>query len=149
VNIKQKNTRDFYQRLRESIHAWASTFKGATPAYIEILLAAPDLFHLILKLASDSDVPVTVKAKLAFSVFYFMHPFDVLPEILLGPAGFLDDVVLSAYVLHSIFHEIPPGIVEKYWAGHMDILDWIRRINDQAEQLVGSKLYRKIKSMIK
>lgn len=149
MSAARQNPRDFYQRLRSRIQAWAATSQGKGHPYIEFLLVAPDLFHLLLKLASDPEVPVSVKAKLTLAIFYFIHPADFIPEMVLGPAGFLDDVALSAYVLNAVFHDIPPEVIEKHWSGHRDVLLWIQRIIEGAGQMIGSKLLYKLKFIFK
>ncbi|MFC1569895.1 YkvA family protein [bacterium] len=138
---------DFYQRIRKRIHSWANTKQGKQFQWIEIILIAPDLFYLIIRLAADPEVPVSVKSKLTIATLYIMHPVDLIPELIIGYAGFLDDVVLSAYVLYGIFHDIPSSVIEKYWSGQSEVLIVIKRITLQADELIGSKIFRKLRMM--
>lgn len=137
---------DFYQQMRESIRAWLNE-KGAGFKFAEYLLAAPDLFHLLCRLAIDKDVPSSEKIKLVGAIVYFVTPFDFLPEAITGPAGYLDDVVVAAVVLNSLLNKVDSEIVEKHWAGDKDVLTLIQEILKFADELVGSRLWSRIKEM--
>ena len=92
---------DFYQTLRRKIQEW-ETKEGANHKWAEYILLAPDLFHLLCKLAIDKEVPTKDKAMLAGALAYFVSPIDLIPEAILGPAGYVDDIALAAFVLNSI-----------------------------------------------
>ena len=134
---------DFYQNLRTKIKKWVD--KNPEYQWSEILLLAPDLFHLLCKLAADKDVPVSEKAKLAGVIAYFISPVDLVPEVLLGPVGYLDDIALAAYVLNSIINKTDPQIIRRHWAGQEDILMTIKNILAVADEMVGSGLMKKLK----
>jgi uncharacterized membrane protein YkvA (DUF1232 family) len=108
---------------------------------------APDLFHLLLKLSLDRDVPAVEKAKLVGAIAYFVSPIDLLPELFLGPVGFLDEVVLAAYVLNSLINRTSPEVVKKHWAGDEDILELIQRIIRAADGMLGSGPVKKLRKL--
>ena len=81
------------------------------------------------------------KAKLAAVVAYFISPIDLLPEMILGPTGFLDDIVLSAYALNSIVNKTNRHVVQKHWAGDEDVLHVIQQILHHADRMLGSGLH--------
>lgn len=135
---------DFYQKMRESILTWLKG-KGVNYKFAAYLLAAPDLFHLLCKLAIDKDVPVNEKALLAGAIVYFISPVDLLPEALTGPLGYIDDVAVAAFVVNRIINKINPEIVRRNWAGDEDILDLIQQILQVADEMIGSGLWAKIK----
>ena len=74
----KKQRLDFYQLLRRKIKDW-ETKGGENYKWAEYILLAPDLFHLLCKLAVDKDVPKKEKAKLAGVIAYFISPIDVIP----------------------------------------------------------------------
>ena len=135
---------DFYQQMRDSIRIWLKG-KGGNYQFAEYLLAAPDLFHLLCKLAIDKEVPVSEKAKLAGAIVYFISPFDFLPEALIGPLGYSDDVVMAALVLNSLINKTNPEIVRRHWAGDKDILELIQQILQVADEMIGSGLWANIR----
>lgn len=147
--MEQENY-DFYKKLRTRTRKWLGARNGSSGKWPEYLMFAPDLFHLLCKLSIDSDVPVKEKAKLAATAAYFISPFDLLPEALLGFTGFADDIALSAYVLNSLVNTCPPDILKRHWAGDQDILGLVQRILKMGEKAglsraFGRGLWKKIK----
>ena len=140
---------DFYQELRRKIKIWMQSDEGKASKWQEYLLAAPDLFHLLCKLSIDKDVAVKDKAKLAGVIAYFVSPIDLVPEAIVGPIGYVDDISLAAYVINQIINNADPGVVRKHWAGEGDVLELVQRILAKADQMVGSGLWQKLKKMIK
>ncbi len=142
--MTQEN-QDFYQELRVKIKRWAQTDEGKTNQWTEYLLFAPDLFHLLCKLMLDKEVMIADKAKLAAAIAYYVSPLDFIPELVLGPVGFVDDIAIAAYVLNSLVNNSDPEIVRRHWAGEEEVLEVIKRILNQADRMVGSGLWGKIK----
>ena len=140
---------DFYQKLRQKIKAWSQKEESRSYRWTEWLLLAPDLFHLLLRLTVDPEVPMKEKAKLAGVMVYFISPLDLLPELVLGPTGFLDDVVLTAYALNAMINRVDPAVVERHWAGEGDILEVVQKILDLADRMIGSGLFKKLKRFLK
>lgn len=138
---------DFYQSLRKRILDWANSKEGKTSQWTQYLLAVPDVFHLLVKLTLDPEVPAAAKAKLGIGLAYFISPIDLLPEALLGPLGFTDDIVVAAIILKAIINETDAELVRKHWAGEEDILKLVQHIIDVADRMVGTGLLNKIKKM--
>ena len=136
---------DFYQKIRNDVKVWLHNNADKNDQWSEYLLAAPDLFHLLYKLSVDKDVPANKKVKLVAGIAYFISPIDLLPEAFLGPIGYLDDIAVTAYILNDIINEIDPQIVRNHWAGEQDILDLIKTILANADKMIGSKLWKKIR----
>ena len=136
---------DYYQRLRDRVREWAGTEKGRSHRWTEYLLFAPDLFHLLWKLSVDPDVSGKDKVKLAAAIAYFISPIDLIPEAIVGPIGYLDDIVLAAHVLNGIVNHTDPEVLRRHWCGDDDVLDVIRRILATADNMVGSGVWKKLK----
>jgi uncharacterized membrane protein YkvA (DUF1232 family) len=139
----------YYHELRKKFKSWIQTDEGKDHKWSEYLLAAPDLFHLLCKLSIDKDVPVKEKAKLAGVIAYFVSPIDLVPEAIVGPIGYIDDIALAAYVLNQIVNNTDPEIIKRHWAGEGDVLELIQRILGKADEMIGSGLWAKLKNMIK
>ena len=140
---------DFYLQLRSKFKTWIQTDEGKNHKWQEYLLAAPDLFHLLCKLSIDSDVPVKEKAKLAGAIAYFISPIDLIPEAIIGPIGYIDDISLAAYVLNQIVNKTDSEVINRHWAGEGDVLELVQGILSKADEMVGSGLWLKLKNMIK
>lgn len=140
---------DFYQELRVKVQEWLKSDEAKNNKWAEYLLYAPDLFHLLVKLSLDPDVPAMHKAKLLAAIAYFVSPFDILPEVVLGPIGLLDDVALASWVINTMINDTNPEILNRHWAGDGDSLEIMRKILASADEMIGSGLWEKIKAKIK
>jgi uncharacterized membrane protein YkvA (DUF1232 family) len=144
----QAKEQDFYQKLRGKIRNWLQSKAGKASRWSEYLLWAPDLFHLLCKLAADKDVPAKEKAKLAVAITYFISPIDFIPEAFLGPVAYLDDIALTGFVLNTMLNKIEPEVVRRHWAGEEDVLMVIKKIIAAADTMIGSGVWKKLKMMI-
>jgi len=139
---------DFYQNLRNQIREWLKTDEGKSNKWSEYLLLAPDILHLICKLSVDKRVSVKDRAKLAALIAYFIAPIDLIPEAIVGPVGYLDDIALSAYVLNGIINNTDAEVVRKHWAGDGDILEIIQEILKVADEMIGAGLWKRLKAFV-
>jgi len=137
---------DYYQKLRLKIKHYSKEAIGKENRWFEYIMIAPDFFHLLCKLAVEREIPIKKRLKLAAAIAYFMSPFDFLPEEIIGPAGFLDDIAVAAYVLNDLLNEIDPKIVNKHWAGQQDVLLLVKSIIANANEMLGKKLWLKIQN---
>ncbi|MFC1729357.1 YkvA family protein [candidate division KSB1 bacterium] len=139
---------DFYHKIRVKMREWLASSEGSASEWAEYLMLAPDLFHLMWKLSADPGVPASEKAKLAIAIAYFISPVDLIPEVIFGPLGFTDDIVLTAYVLNGIVNKTDPELVRKYWAGDEDVLIVIKNILSVADRMVGSGIFSNLKKYL-
>ena len=135
--------KDFYFKLRKKIEKYLYDHDNQ---YADYLLLAPDLFHLLVKLSLDARVPAEKKAKFALVIAYFISPIDLLPELILGPLGYFDDIALTAYVIDQYINETDSNIVRELWAGDQDILTAIKNIVAYADKFIGSGLWKKLRN---
>jgi len=134
---------DFYCKLRKKINKYL--FNHKQHKYGDILLLAPDLFHLLVKLSLDNRVPAAKKAKFLGVIAYFISPVDLFPELIVGPIGYFDDIALAAWVLNDYINATDPVIVRELWAGDQDILSSIKNILSVSDQLIGKGLWKKLR----
>jgi uncharacterized membrane protein YkvA (DUF1232 family) len=139
---------DFYKKLRDKIRVWARSEDGKANRWTEYLLYAPDLFHLLCKLTIDKRVSSKSKAKLAAAIAYFVSPLDLVPEAIVGPIGFVDDIALAAYVLNAIINETDSSIIEEHWAGDDNVLHVIKKILGVTNEMVGRRVWKKVKAVL-
>lgn len=138
--------RDFYQKLRQRMRR-ALEAVGPGFKYADILLVAPDLFHVLLRLVADRRVRPVQKAKLAATIAYFVTPVGIVPEALVGPIGYIDDVALAAYVLNGMLNSDEAHLVREHWAGDKDILGVVQGVLEVADSAIGSGLWRRLKGV--
>ena len=137
---------DFYQRLRKRIDGWAER-NEIRPAYRDSLMALPDLFHLLTRLMLDKRVDAFSKTILGVAIAYVVSPIDLIPDIL-GPLGFVDDLLIVVLALDMVLVRVPRPIVEEHWAGRGDLMDIVRDCLDRADRWVGSGMWRRIREYI-
>lgn len=142
------NNDDFYKKLRKQFREWLKTDEGKTNKFAEYLMFAPDLFHLLCKLSIDKDVPAIEKAKLVAAIAYFVSPVDLMPEVLAGPLGYVDDIALAAYVLNSLINKTDEQIIRKHWVGDGDVLNVIQQILNIADAMLGSGIWESLKKKV-
>ena len=143
----ERGTR-FYDRLRNSIRRYVDQKSGVLGKTADFLLLVPDVFILLWRLANDSRVTGKDKILLVSAVGYYIFPFDILPEALLGPMGYLDDLVFGVYVLNKMLSTTDAAVLREHWSGSEDILASIQRVLTAADSLVGSSMVGKIKKMM-
>jgi len=142
------NNGDFYQQLQREIQEWLETRAGQSSKWGKHLLLAPDLFHLLCKLAIDKAVPDKEKARIAVGIAYFVSPIDLLPEGYVGPSGYIDDVVLGAYVLHGLIDAAGAEVVQAQWAGERSIAEIVDELIQLAPDMVGESLWARLKHLV-
>ena len=143
---KQK---DFYLQLRDKVSTWFEKNAQEKPEYANYILLVPDFFYLLVRLTLDDRIPAIDKAKFAGVIAYFFSPIDILPEALIGPLGYLDDLILSCYVLNLYINqqaETHKQVVKELWPGDQDVLNTIQSVLQKADQWVGSGLLNKLKA---
>ena len=130
--------RRLYDRLRTRVAKIPEP--GQASGVSDILLLLPDFTVLLARLLRDSRVPRRSKLIALFGIGYVLSPIDLLPAILLGPLGLLDDLVVVTAALSRLLNHVHPDVVRAAWPGQGDALDAIQRAAGWSERVVGKKL---------
>lgn len=138
----------FYDRIRNTTRSYLDKKGRAAGKAAEFLLLVPDVFILLWRLTTDSRVTGKDKVLLGSAVAYYVMPFDLIPEAIVGPIGYLDDLVFGVTVLAKIMISVDAAIIREHWSGTDDALETIQRVLNAADGLVGADLVGKIKKMI-
>jgi len=80
-----------------------------------------------VRLLFDEHVTGAVKGRLILALVYLLVPFDLLPEIALGPPALIDDAFLLVVVLTSLLDDdvVPRGRVQQHWSGSPEKLNQV------------------------
>jgi uncharacterized membrane protein YkvA (DUF1232 family) len=132
---------DFYKKVRRRMQEINAGNSPKNSAVSELLLAAPDLLHLCLQLVKDPDVPARHKIKLGLTIAYLLSPIDLIPAIIFGPLGALDDIAVAAYALNSMLNDVPEHVMERHWAGNKNLIALIRAVVKAADGVLGKGLF--------
>lgn len=150
--LPSKGLLSFYDRLRERILHAVEGRQGRTgklgEGAIKALLLVPDVFILLVRLSMDKNVPAGTRALIGGALAYFVMPADFLPEMILGGAGFVDDLVLATAVLSQAFGGDLEPYARKHWSGPEDLRVVLRDISQTAQSLLGENLYGRLKGLL-
>jgi len=138
----------YYDRIRESIRGFLEK-RAHLDKSAEYLLLVPDVFMLLWRLVNDARVNAKNKLLLGTGLAYFFFPLDIMPEALLGPIGYLDDLVFAVYLLNKILSDTDVEVLRQHWSGSEDVLKTITNVLNAADTLVGKDLFGKLKNIIK
>jgi uncharacterized membrane protein YkvA (DUF1232 family) len=146
--IEVGRAQDFYHRLRTRLDKWLRSREGRAYRFADSLMLLPDFVHLIISLALDRRVPADLRAQTAAVFAYVVLPFDLVPEVVVGPIGFGDDLLLVALMVRRLLTTVPREVVEEHWAGPAGLMDTVRAILDVAEEMVGSSVLQRLQRMV-
>lgn len=144
--VSRDRAERFYDRIRRSITSYLSkTILGDKSQ--SLLLLVPDVFMLLWRLVNDARVNAKNKMLLGSGIAYYIFPIDLMPEGLMGPAGFADDLVLGVFLLNKLLSEVDAEVVREHWSGSEDVLLAIQRVLGAAEGLIGSDTLSRLKKI--
>jgi uncharacterized membrane protein YkvA (DUF1232 family) len=134
--------------MRNNIRQYVEKKGSALGKTAEFLMLVPDVFILLWRLANDARVNGKNKVLLGTSIAYYLFPFDIIPEGIVGPMGFMDDLVFGVYVLNRMLGDTDVAIIRQHWSGSEDVLETIQRVLNAGDNLVGSDFLNKVKKMM-
>ncbi len=139
----------FYDRLRERVVAAAEGKGGRMgEGAVRALLLVPDVFMLLVRLALDKSVPASARMLIGGALAYFVLPFDLVPEGIVGVGGYVDDLVLATAVLAQAFSGDLEPYARRHWSGSEDLRVVLQDVAYTAENLVGAKTYGRLKALL-
>jgi uncharacterized membrane protein YkvA (DUF1232 family) len=130
--------RRLYDRLRPRVAKIPEP--GQASGMGDILLLLPDFTVLLARLLRDPQVPRRSKLIAWLGIGYVLSPIDLMPAILLGPLGLVDDVVVVIAALSRLLNHVHPDVVRAAWPGQGDALDAIQRAAAWCERFLGQRL---------
>lgn len=147
--LPSKRLLSFYDRLREKIlHAAEKRGGKMSEGALKALLLVPDVFILLVRLMLDKSVPGSTRAMIGGALAYFILPADLLPEMILGGAGFMDDLILATAVLSQAFGGELEPYARRHWSGPEDLRVVLRDLSQTAQSLLGQNLYDKLRRLM-
>lgn len=136
-----------YDRLRTRVARAPAPGQGSDLR--DLLLLLPDFTVLLARLLRDDRVPRRAKLVALLGVGYVISPIDLLPAMLMGPLGLLDDLVVVTAALSRLLNHVHPDVVRAAWSGQGDALDAIRRAAAWSERVVGGKLRGAVRGVLR
>lgn len=150
AGLPSKRLLSFYDHLRDVIVRTVEKRGGRlSEGAVRALLLVPDVFILLVRLTLDKSVPKPTRALIGGTLAYFVMPFDLFPEGLLGGIGYIDDLVLATAVLAQSFGGELEPYARKHWSGSEDLRVVLRDISETAHALLGENLYERLKRLLR
>jgi len=134
--------RRLYDRLRARI---VKAGPGSASGFRDVILMLPDLAVLLLRLLRDSRVPLSCKAIAVLGIGYALSPIDLVPSLLVGPIGLVDDLLVVSAALSKILNQVHPDIVRSHWSGQGDALDAIQRAARWSASILLERIPRRLR----
>jgi uncharacterized membrane protein YkvA (DUF1232 family) len=143
------NPRDrrLYDRLRSRLAE--SPRPGDGSGLRDVALLLPDLTVLLARLLRDPRVPRGPKLVALLGLGYVLSPIDLLPEVLLGPIGLVDDLLVVTACLSRLLNDIHPDVVRSHWSGRGDALETIQRVTAWSRSLVSRNLGAAVRRVLR
>ena len=136
IELNQRERR-LWDRMRSQV---VKQEPGAASGLRDLILLLPDLSVLLFRLARDPQVPVGAKVIAGLGIAYVLSPIDLLPEIVFGPFGFIDDLLIVSAALSRVLNYVHPDVVRSHWSGQGDVLDAIQRVTDWSETMMTERI---------
>jgi uncharacterized membrane protein YkvA (DUF1232 family) len=135
---------DYLGQLNRQLDAWLNSSEGKNHEYRDILAQVPKIFYLLCKLVNNDVISEGSKSRLAKAITYFILQFDLMPEAIIGPPGYLDDLIISALAIKSVMDYDSKDVVRNCWEGSEDIISLIAEIINKADDFVGPDIHRQL-----
>jgi uncharacterized membrane protein YkvA (DUF1232 family) len=113
---------------------------GYDGEFSQLIAQAPALYRMMTKLLDDRALPRSMSPLVIAAIAYFILPGDIIPEEKYGPAGYVDDIYLCAFIANEVTKEsASPDILARNWDGNVPIATLVKEILDREKELIGDK----------
>jgi len=134
----------FRQRLERRVHDWLASEEAREFPAAALYAHLPELFMALAGVALDGRVPTRERSAVLSALKYIVAPFDLIPEGVVGPSGFRDDLVLAAMVVDHLSCRGFANVLGEHWEGKGDPLAVAREILEAGEALVGAEICHRL-----
>ena len=113
---------------------------GYEGEFSQIIMQAPAFYRMMTRLLDDRALPRTMSPLVIAAIAYFILPEDIIPEEKFGPAGYVDDIYLCAFVANEVIKATgSPDILVRNWDGNAPVAAVIGEVLDSERELIGDK----------
>lgn len=139
----------YYRKLRSKLQKLADErapqwFQPLVPW----LLAAPDFFVLLVRLARDGRVPAPTKTLVGVAIAYFISPIDLIPD--LAPLlGHVDDLGLALFVVEQVSRKVPSEVVQELWPGDGRVTELVAAGIQQFTRALPARILVALKEIVR
>lgn len=139
----------FYRALRERVAKFAAEKapRWAQPL-VPWVLAVPDFFVMVVRLARDERVPAGAKLLAGAVIAYFVSPVDLIPDPI-PLIGEIDDLGLALFAVERIARMVPPEVIQEAWPGEGDVLALVKEGVELITRVLPGKMVDALQRILK
>lgn len=138
----------YYRQLQIRVETWLASEEAGRHPCAELYPHLPELFLLLTELGLDSRVEERERVAIFSALKYIVAPFDLIPEGILGPAGYCDDLVLAALVVDRLATRLDGTLLTQHWRGSQDVVSVARTILESATTMVGNETCARLRGWL-
>ena len=125
--------KDFYDVLRENL----DSYRGEYERFVDY---GPDLFKLLTEILNQKSVNSDIRLKVSAALAYYVAPFDIIPEQIYGPHGYIDDVFICAYVIKDVAGELGYDFLDDIWDGEEELDEVVEECYSESTKILKDKV---------
>jgi uncharacterized membrane protein YkvA (DUF1232 family) len=137
--------RRLYDQLRARV---VDAPPGAASGLRDLMLLMPDLTVMLVRLLRDERVPRGSKLVALLGLGYVLSPIDLVPALLFGPIGLVDDLLVVSATLSRLVNHVHPDVVRDAWPGQGDALAAIQGLAAWSEGVFGARLRHALRGLL-
>lgn len=96
-----------------------------------------DIYKLLSDILNDKQLKTNLRLKTCATLGYFVVPFDIIPEQIYGPHGYIDDIFLCAHVSKEIKEENGIKFLDEHWDGDEELEDVLNICYIKSKEILG------------
>ncbi|HKJ66935.1 MAG TPA: YkvA family protein [bacterium] len=155
--LNQERVDNFYDKLSRKIDSWDENVVRYRHKYpllrklpveqaIRLVKVAPAVLHLLISLVNHEEISDRTKRIVGGAVAYFIVPIDLIPEGVVGPVGYVDDVLVGLVLIDRLLNgddEQEKAIIADLWRGTEEELNALRALVQIADVIRHLEKYLK------
>lgn len=138
----------YYRQLQLRVTTWLESEEAKAHPCAELYPHLPELFLLLAQVGLDPRIEDRERGGILSALKYIVAPFDLIPEGILGPAGYCEDLVLAALVVERLSTRLDEELLRQYWHGREDIRAVARTILETATTMVGGDTCERLRDWL-
>lgn len=131
--MEEVEFKDFYDVIRENLEEYDGEYED----YINY---GPDLFKLLAEILNQNEVSADIRLRISAAIAYYVAPFDIIPETIYGPDGYVDDIFVCIYVLKEIEDKMGYEFIEDLWECDTELKEVIDECYNKSKEVVDDKI---------
>lgn len=124
--------KDFYDVLRDNL----DSYRGEYERFVDY---GPDLFKLLTEILNHKSVNSNIRLNVSAALAYYVAPFDIIPEQIYGPHGYIDDVFICAYVIKDVAGELGYDFLDEIWEGEEELEEVVDECYNESTRILKDK----------